>query len=471
MTLFSPYPGLSIRTHEVRRILGRVFFFTSDMSGLILGYSLAYFFRFFHGPFLSYFPITKGLPPLEDYVLASPILLLVWAFALIWVDAYKRLNLPALDEIIRLFRAGIVGTLLSMAAMFLYRESSYSRLVFLLGGCFSVIFIYGFRVTLKFTYLSWVRRNRKPLRVLIVGRGYLAQSLKRIMERQGDRAILKLPSFDLLTLERTVVRSRIHEILIADQHIPHKKVASLAVFCENHGVTFRIVPDILEIRMGEVIMDESLGIPTLQLKPVSLHGTAFLAKRIVDVMVASLLMGIFFIPLFLIFILIYGTSPGPVFYRHERIGYGGRRFSFFKFRTMVQNADELLDHLKAKSDRGGPVFKMKQDPRVTLIGKYLRRFSIDEIPQLINVLKGEMSLVGPRPQVVWEAMNYDEWAKKRLNVLPGITGLWQVSGRAELTFEEMIDLDIYYIEHWSPGLDLKIILKTLPAILAGKGAY
>jgi lipopolysaccharide/colanic/teichoic acid biosynthesis glycosyltransferase len=114
---------------------------------------------------------------------------------------------------------------------------------------------------------------------------------------------------------------------------------------------------------------------------------------------------------------------------------------------------------------------MKNDPRVTKFGQFLRRFSLDEVPQLINVLRGEMSLVGPRPQVVWEAAQYDDWAKKRLNVLPGITGLWQVSGRAELTYEEMIDLDIFYIEQWSPGMDIKILLKTLPAVLFAKGAY
>jgi lipopolysaccharide/colanic/teichoic acid biosynthesis glycosyltransferase len=138
---------------------------------------------------------------------------------------------------------------------------------------------------------------------------------------------------------------------------------------------------------------------------------------------------------------------------------------------MVKNAEALLEELKTKSDRPGPVFKMKRDPRITSVGRFLRRFSIDEVPQLLNVLRGDMSLVGPRPQVLWETQYYNEWAKKRLNVLPGITGLWQVSGRAELTYEEMIELDIYYIEHWSLGLDVKIILKTLPAVFFGDGAY
>jgi exopolysaccharide biosynthesis polyprenyl glycosylphosphotransferase len=223
--------------------------------------------------------------------------------------------------------------------------------------------------------------------------------------------------------------------------------------------------------MGEVIIDESLGVPTFQIKPVSLQGTAFLTKRVMDVCISSLLLGFFFIPLVIIALVIKLTSKGNIFYEHARVGFRQRTFQFMKFRTMVQDADALLQQLKVKSDRKGPVFKMKNDPRVTSIGRFLRRYSLDEIPQLINVLRGEMSLVGPRPQVIWEAQHYDEWAKKRLNVLPGITGLWQVSGRAELTYEEMIELDIYYIEHWSPGLDIKILLRTIPAVLFAEGAY
>jgi lipopolysaccharide/colanic/teichoic acid biosynthesis glycosyltransferase len=138
---------------------------------------------------------------------------------------------------------------------------------------------------------------------------------------------------------------------------------------------------------------------------------------------------------------------------------------------MVQNADNLLEKYKSQSEREGPVFKMSNDPRITRIGKLLRRYSLDELPQIINVLKGDMSLVGPRPQVLWEAKAYDDWSKRRLRVLPGITGLWQVSGRAALSYKEMIELDIYYIENWSLGLDINIIFRTIPAVLTKQGAY
>jgi lipopolysaccharide/colanic/teichoic acid biosynthesis glycosyltransferase len=177
------------------------------------------------------------------------------------------------------------------------------------------------------------------------------------------------------------------------------------------------------------------------------------------------------IPLFLISVLIRLESAGPALFTQDRMGLRGRKFKLYKFRTMVANADDYIEELKHLSDREGPVFKMRDDPRVTRLGKWLRKFSIDEIPQILNVLMGDMSLVGPRPQVLWEAAHYDDFATKRLRVMPGITGLWQVSGRAALSYEQMINLDVYYLENWSLGLDLKILLRTLPAIFAREGAY
>jgi lipopolysaccharide/colanic/teichoic acid biosynthesis glycosyltransferase len=151
------------------------------------------------------------------------------------------------------------------------------------------------------------------------------------------------------------------------------------------------------------------------------------------------------------------------------MGKGGKEFSFLKFRTMILGADDMLEKLKPLSEREGPVFKMKNDPRITRVGKFLRKYSLDELPQLFNVLRGDMSLVGPRPQVLWEAAYYDEWAKRRLQVMPGITGLWQVSGRTALSYDEMIRLDLYYIENWSFELDLKILLQTFLVIIRGEG--
>jgi len=457
--------------NDIKALLTRLAILVGDLFLVAVAFGVAYLLRFHFNPFIKNFPITKGIPPLGLYTEALPIILVIWGTALYWQGAYKRLSLPALDESIRIGRSCLMGILLSMSAMFVFREGSYSRLVFSLAGLISFFLIYFYREGIKVLRVFWVRRNRRPKRVLILGTGYMSNTLKKILERHGDRAVLQSQSKHPESIKKTIIRSRINEVLLANPEFKQFEAVPIGEFCEQRGVTFRLLPNILEIRMGEVVIDESLGIPTFQIKSVSLHGTAFITKRFFDLTLATLFMGMAFVPLLIVAILIKLTSPGSVFYSHERMGFKEHKFEFMKFRTMIQNADDLLKALVHKSDRHGPVFKMKKDPRVTPVGSFLRRFSFDEIPQLINILRGEMSLVGPRPQVLWEAANYDIWAKKRLNVLPGITGLWQVSGRAELTYEEMIDMDIFYIEHWSPGLDLKILFKTIPAVLTGKGAY
>ncbi|MFN0118613.1 MAG: sugar transferase [Elusimicrobiota bacterium] len=472
MAISSDQYNLGIMTwKDSRKLVIRFFLLMSDLLAISIAYLSAYCIRFYYSPFIGNFPITKGFPPVLEYLQAAPIILFMWGVSIFFQGAYTRLNLAAIDEGIRTFKAVFFGTLLSMSAMFLYRDASFSRIVFVLGGILSFFTIYLFRQLLKITYISYIKAQRKPQRILVVGEGRLLNSIKKILDRHGDKAVLKMVDFNIEKILHTIIRSKIAEVLLAHPDVEHKEIVKLSNFCERKKVIFRLIPDILEIRMGEIIIDESLGLPTFQIKSISLAGSAFLTKRIMDVFIATLLIGACIVPFLMIAFLIKITSIGPIFYTHKRVGFRERLFDFLKFRTMVSNADDLLTDLKEKSDRKGPVFKMKNDPRITWIGTFLRRTSLDEIPQLLNVLRGEMSLVGPRPQVVWEAQNYDDWAKKRLNVLPGITGLWQVSGRAELTYEEMIELDVYYLEHWSPGLDIKVLLRTIPAVLFAKGAY
>jgi lipopolysaccharide/colanic/teichoic acid biosynthesis glycosyltransferase len=164
-------------------------------------------------------------------------------------------------------------------------------------------------------------------------------------------------------------------------------------------------------------------------------------------------------------------TPGPIFFRQMRVGKHGKEFACFKFRSMVSNADELRGQIAELNESTGPLFKIRNDPRLTRVGRFIRRYSLDELPQLFNVLHGEMSLIGPRPNLPQEVDQYQEWMKKRLSVSPGLTGLWQVSGRSDLTFDEMVLLDIYYVENWSIGLDINILLRSVPAVLRAKGAY
>ena len=242
-------------------------------------------------------------------------------------------------------------------------------------------------------------------------------------------------------------------------------------WCEDCGIEIKILPDFLEMRMGEILVDNSLGIPVLHLKPLSLHGTRFWIKRAFDTTVCLTILSIFFFPFLAIVLMIMIDSKGNPFFMQDRVGFKEKIFKCLKFRTMHANAEELLEEMNLPSFRGGPAFKMKDDPRIPRVGRWLRKFSMDELPQIWNVLKGEMSLIGPRPQVLSEASGNPEWAKKRYRILPGITGLWQVSGRADLQYEDMMRLDIFYLENWSFGLDLRILLKTFPVVLSSKGAY
>ena len=194
-------------------------------------------------------------------------------------------------------------------------------------------------------------------------------------------------------------------------------------------------------------------------------------KRLFDILSSGLAL-IVLSPLFVIVgLIIKLTSPGPVFYRAKRVGRYGKPFTLYKFRTMVVDAEERKAELTQYNEADGPIFKMRNDPRLTRLGGFLRRTSLDELPQLWNVLRDEMSLVGPRPQLPAEVAQYEDWHYRRLEVKPGLTGLWQVLGRSDISFDEMVRLDIYYAENWSPGMDLRILLETIPAVLSGKGAY
>lgn len=196
-----------------------------------------------------------------------------------------------------------------------------------------------------------------------------------------------------------------------------------------------------------------------------------LIKRVMDLL-GSVILILFLLPLMgLVALVIRLESPGPVFFRQKRVGRGGRPFTIFKFRTMCVGAEEEQQRVSHLNERVGPVFKVQRDPRHTRVGRWVRRMSIDELPNLINVVNGEMSLVGPRPPLPSEVECYQEWHKRRLDAMPGMTGLWQVSGRGDLSFDEQCKLDLYYIEHWSPRLDLQILLQTIPAVLLARGAY
>jgi exopolysaccharide biosynthesis polyprenyl glycosylphosphotransferase len=270
-----------------------------------------------------------------------------------------------------------------------------------------------------------------------------------------------------------VIRERgISQVVIALPSTSHEAIMRIVDHCRRDGVQFRVVPDLYEMSLGRVDLDTVSGIPLLGLKEASIRGFNFWIKRAIDATVASALL-VVLAPVYLLLALAIKLDDpsGPVLYGQKRVGRSGRYFTAWKFRSMRRNADALLEDLLDRNEADGPIFKMRQDPRRTRVGRYLRRWSLDELPQIWNVLTGDMSLVGPRPPTPREVAQYDQWHLQRLEAPPGITGLWQVSGRSELGFDEMVMMDITYIENWSLGLDLRILLRTIPAVLGGKGAF
>jgi exopolysaccharide biosynthesis polyprenyl glycosylphosphotransferase len=243
--------------------------------------------------------------------------------------------------------------------------------------------------------------------------------------------------------------------------------------CDREAVTLRIVPDLFELSLSRspVDVEDFRGIPVMGLRESTIGGFNLTVKRAVDILLAGSVLALFSWLWALIALGVRLDSSGPIYFTQTRLGKGGRPFTAYKFRSMRTDAELLLAELQAHNQTNGPTFKMRDDPRVTRVGKWLRRTSLDELPQLWNVLHGEMSLVGPRPPLPSEADQYQEWHRRRLAVAPGMTGLWQVSGRSELPFDEMVLLDLYYIENWSLGLDFQILLRTIPAVLSGRGAY
>jgi exopolysaccharide biosynthesis polyprenyl glycosylphosphotransferase len=276
---------------------------------------------------------------------------------------------------------------------------------------------------------------------------------------------------DTTRIKDFVFRHKIEKVIIASTHFNAEKILDIITECERYGVEFKLVPGILELIASRVDADELGGIPLLTVSEIKLQGFNAVLKRGTDILLSAT--GILLLsPVLAVFaLLVKLTSQGPILFKQKRVGIDAREFQMFKFRSMVQEAESLFPQLAPLSEVDGLLFKMKDDPRMTPLGKFMRRFSIDELPQLFNVLFGHMSLVGPRPPLPREVEKYSAWHMKRLRVRPGITGMWQVSGRSLLPFEEMVRLDIYYIENWSLWLDLKLLIMTVPVVCMGSGAY
>lgn len=412
-------------------------------------------------------------------------------------------------EFIKVLKAVAVGSLFLVTFTFFFRggfafrDFSYSRGVFIIDFVLSLIVFSTFHLALRYVQTFVRERDINLIPTLIVGRnGEAEQTIRELKERRDlgyrvvgiideswkakrkNAEILETPVVgNLDNLSEVIMKLSIQEVIITDSNLPSEKLfEAMMKIGRERRVEFRLAPNIFNSLPQKTSVEQIGILPMVRLFREPLNDAERFLKRTSDIAI-SLIVMILTSPIWLIIsILIKLDSKGSILFKQERVGMDGRVFLCYKFRTMFADADENL-HKEAyeknikgaeeanAGDEEKPVFgKVKNDPRITKIGRFLRRTSLDELPQFLNVLRGEMSVVGARPPIPYEVEAYELWHRRRLDMKPGITGLWQVSGRNRLTFEEMVKIDLFYIENWSLWLDLKIILLTLPAMLRGDGA-
>ncbi|HUS17243.1 MAG TPA: sugar transferase, partial [Chloroflexia bacterium] len=391
------------------------------------------------------------------------------------------------DEVYRIINATTTVAVILIAGTFMLQLRIYSRLLLIEVGVITIVLLSGARLARRALAAALRRRGVGVDRVLIVGAGEIGRAVMRNLVARPELGYQVVGFIDddlsrgdlgrfralggLDNITAVLKTERLDEVIITLPWTYHRTIMGLVRSCEGLGVRARVVPDLFQLSLSRVDFDDMGGIPLVGLKETSIPRAGRVMKRALDIVLSVIALVVTTPLLILVAILIRLDSPGPVLFTQRRVGEDGRLFNIYKFRSMRMGAEEQQDELQDLNQRAGPVFKIKADPRITGIGRWLRRFSIDELPQFINVLRGEMSIVGPRPGLPPEVAKYEAWHRQRLEVPPGISGLWQVSGRSELSFDEMCMLDVYYIENWSLGLDLAIMLKTLPHVLFADGAY
>ncbi|UCH78117.1 MAG: sugar transferase [Candidatus Coatesbacteria bacterium] len=401
----------------------------------------------------------------------------------------RQRSMARLDELYLVMKSLIISAFVMMAITFLFPHLPYTRDVVIGNFVVSLALVDLWRISLRKIVGFLAQRGVGMRRAVIYGAGKSGRILHNqinlhpefgysVVGYVDDDRAKRGRKYDgakvLGTFEKLpaiIVKHDVDEVLVAIPSAPHRHLLNVVFELRERQIPFLVIADLFELVTRRVSVMQIGSIPLLRLWRSPLEGWQGYLKRGLDI--AGSLGGIVVLfPLwFLIVILIKIDSKGPIFYRQDRLGKDGRPFRIFKFRSMVVGAHEMLPELAEYNEMDGPIFKIKKDPRVTRVGRLLRKFSLDEFPQLLNVLKGDMSLVGPRPPIPEEVEKYERWQLKRLTVPQGLTGLWQVSGRNLLTFEEMVRLDIYYIENWSLWLDLKILLKTIPVVLLHRGAF
>jgi exopolysaccharide biosynthesis polyprenyl glycosylphosphotransferase len=472
--------------------------------------------------FLAAFYLRHGEPILQrnvagnlswtstfaPYGVLLGLVVLIRLLTLRYYDLYRlRGEFSLVGDGLSIFKATAIGSLLVVAAAFLYRGGfqyrafSYARGVFILDFFLVFIGLGTLRLLVRTGQIFVRQRGINLIPTLVVGRGpEAALCIKEMRKRPalGYRVIgviengvidPKVPEVyedvpvigDIQTLAEAIRESHANEVIIADSRVSGDGLFDVMMHAgRGRGVEFRIAPSLFNCLPRKAEVDQIGALPMIRLFREPLSSSARLLKRTSDLVIAVLALSLLLPLWLLIALLIKMDSHGKILYVQERVGMDGRIFLVYKFRTMHTGVnDEVHREYQRKfiagrdeanvGDQERPAYKLRSDPRITRVGRLLRSWSLDEVPQLLNVLRGEMSVVGPRPPIPYEVEAYELWHRKRLDMKPGVTGLWQVSGRNRLPFEEMVKLDIFYIENWSLLLDLRILLRTAGVILRGDG--
>jgi exopolysaccharide biosynthesis polyprenyl glycosylphosphotransferase len=389
---------------------------------------------------------------------------------------------PGLSRIVgSLFQVAFVALLFAVVS----GEHFSSYYLFYGSLAFALFYVSSFRAAYEWLTGVILRAAGYRRRAVLVGTGKLIGDVAHALSDAPHSAIEVVgflapsalpanglrPLGGLEDLERVLNNEHVDEVIIADPDFPQVDALELVDQCSQRGVRVRLAPSTMEILIHRAEFIPGQSVPLFELGPPVFEGVDFAMKRTFDVIGAIVLLTLLSPLLLALALAVRVSSRGPILYRSTRRGIGQRPFPCLKFRTMHTDAEEQQADLEELNEATGALFKIREDPRLTRVGSFLRRFSLDELPQLINVLRGEMSLVGPRPLPQRDYEMLEDWHRKRYLVLPGITGLWQVSGRSELDFDDLVHLDFIYLEHWSLALDLTILLKTIPAVVSRRGAY